>query len=404
MIMMKGKKILLAVTGGIAAYKSAELIRLFIKNDAQVKVLMTKNAQEFITPLTLQTLSSHPVYRETFSLIKDFDIAHIALAQEADILVIAPATANIIGKIAAGLADDLLTTVVMATKAPVLICPSMNTNMYENAIVRENIQKLTFRGYHMMKADSGELACKSEGVGRLPELSDIVEEVKSILTEKDLVGETVLVTAGPTREPLDPVRFITNYSSGKMGYALASRARRRGASVILISGPTVLSVPRGVTYVPVSTAVEMRHAVMKNLKQSTIVIKSAAVADYRPSVCADAKIKKKDGPWTLYLERNPDIIAEIGKKKKERILIGFAMESEDLIKNAKAKMLAKNMDLIVANDVKQKDAGFQSDTNIVKILDRDGGIEELPVMDKMDVADRILDRAKMIITRRRKVA
>jgi phosphopantothenoylcysteine decarboxylase/phosphopantothenate--cysteine ligase len=404
MIMMKGKKILLAVTGGIAAYKSAELIRLFIKNDAQVKVLMTKNAQEFITPLTLQTLSSHPVYRETFSLIKDFDIAHIALAQEADILVIAPATANIIGKIAAGLADDLLTTVVMATKAPVLICPSMNTNMYENVIVRENIQKLTSRGYHMMEADSGELACKSEGVGRLPELSDIVEEVKSILTEKDLVGETVLVTAGPTREPLDPVRFITNYSSGKMGYALASRARRRGASVILISGPTVLSVPRGVTYVPVSTAVEMRHAVMKNLKQSTIVIKSAAVADYRPSVCADAKIKKKDGPWTLYLERNPDIIAEIGKKKKERILIGFAMESEDLIKNAKAKMLAKNMDLIVANDVKQKDAGFQSDTNIVKILDRDGGIEELPVMDKMDVADRILDRAKMIITRRRKVA
>jgi phosphopantothenoylcysteine decarboxylase/phosphopantothenate--cysteine ligase len=403
MIMMKGKKILLAVTGGIAAYKSAELIRLFIKNDAQVKVLMTKNAQEFITPLTLQTLSSHPVYRETFSLIKDFDIAHIALAQEADILVIAPATANIIGKIAAGLADDLLTTVVMATKAPVLICPSMNTNMYENVIVRENIQKLTSRGYHMMEADSGELACKSEGVGRLPELSDIVEEVKSILTEKDLVGETVLVTAGPTREPLDPVRFITNYSSGKMGYALASRARRRGASVILISGPTVLSVPRGVTYVPVSTAVEMRHAVMKNLKQSTIIIKSAAVADYRPSVCADAKIKKKDGPWTLYLERNPDIIAEIGKKKKERILIGFAMESEDLIKNAKAKMLAKNMDLIVANDVKQKDAGFQSDTNIVKILDRDGGIEELPVMDKMDVADRILDRAKMIITRRRKV-
>ena len=402
--MMKGKKILLAVTGGIAAYKSAELIRLFIKNDAQVKVLMTKNAQEFITPLTLQTLSSHPVYRETFSLIKDFDIAHIALAQEADILVIAPATANIIGKIATGLADDLLTTVVMATKAPVLICPSMNTNMYENVIVRENIQKLTSRGYHMMEADSGELACKSEGVGRLPELSDIVEEVKSILTEKDLVGETVLVTAGPTREPLDPVRFITNYSSGKMGYALASRARRRGASVILISGPTVLSVPRGVTYVPVSTAVEMRHAVMKNLKQSTIVIKSAAVADYRPSVCADAKIKKKDGPWTLYLERNPDIIAEIGKKKKERILIGFAMESEDLIKNAKAKMLAKNMDLIVANDVKQKDAGFQSDTNIVKILDRDGGIEELPVMDKMDVADRILDRVKMIITRRRKVA
>ena len=402
MTMLGGKKILLGVTGGIAAYKSAELIRLLIKEGGQVKVVMTKNAQEFITPLTLQTLSGHPVYRETFSLIKDFDIAHIALAEEADILLIAPATANIIGKIAAGLSDDLLTTVVMATKAPVLICPAMNTHMYENVIVRDNIRKLASGGYHLMEAGLGELACKSEGVGRLPELADIVEEVKCILTKKDMTGEAVLITAGPTREPFDPVRFITNYSSGKMGYALAGRARRRGASVTLISGPTALPVPRGVFYKPVSSALEMREAVLNHLEQSTIIIKSAAVADYRPSFCADDKIKKKKGLLTICLERNPDIIAEIGKKKKERILIGFAMESEDLIKNAKAKMIAKNMDLIVANDVKQAGAGFQSDTNIVKILDRDGGIEELPLMDKMDVADRILDRASMIIARRRK--
>ncbi len=399
---MKGKRILLGVTGGIAAYKSAELVRLLVRDGAQVRVVMTKNAQEFITPLTLQTLSGHPVYRETFSLIRDFDIAHIALAEETDVLVIAPATANVIGKIAAGLANDLLTTVVMATRAPVLLCPAMNTGMYENVIVQENMQKLSARGYRLMEPGIGELACKSEGAGRLPEPADIVEEVRSMLTVKDLAGETVLVTAGPTREPFDPVRFITNYSTGKMGYALAVRARRRGASVTLVSGPTALPVPGGVTFVPVSSAVEMRDAVMSHLKQATIIIKSAAVADYRPSVCAEEKIKKRKGLLSLHLERNPDIIAEIGKKKKNRILIGFAMESEGLIENAKAKMLAKKMDLIVANDLKQEGAGFQSDTNIVKILDREGGMEELPLMDKMDVADRILDRAKRMIARRRK--
>ena len=399
---MKGKRILLGVTGGIAAYKSAELVRLLVRDGAQVRVVMTKNAQEFITPLTLQTLSGHPVYRETFSLIRDFDIAHIALAEETDVLVIAPATANVIGKIAAGLADDLLSTVVMATRAPVLLCPAMNTGMYENVIVQENMQKLSARGYRLMEPGTGELACKSEGAGRLPEPADIVEEVRSMLTVKDLAGETVLVTAGPTREPFDPVRFITNYSTGKMGYALAVRARRRGASVTLVSGPTALPVPGGVTFVPVSSAVEMRDAVMSHLKQATIIIKSAAVADYRPSVCAEEKIKKRKGLLSLHLERNPDIIAEIGKKKKNRILIGFAMESEGLIENAKAKMLAKKMDLIVANDLKQEGAGFQSDTNIVKILDREGGMEELPLMDKMDVADRILDRAKRMIAHRRK--
>lgn len=395
--MLKQKHILLGVTGGIAAYKSAELIRLFIKAGCHVKVIMTKHATAFITPLTLQTLSGNPVFLDMFSLIKDHDIAHIALAEEADILVIAPATANVIGKMAGGLADDLLTTVALATRAPILICPAMNTNMYENIIVCENMRKLTDRGCHVMAPGTGELACKSEGWGRLPDLPDILEEAQSILTEKDLAGERILVTAGPTREPFDPVRFITNYSSGKMGYALAIVARRRGAAVTLVSGPTSLPVPVGVDFIPVSSALEMRDAVMKRLKDATMIIKSAAVADFRPSTQADAKIKKKGGKLTLTLERNPDILAEIGKQKKGCILIGFAMESEDLVENAKAKLLTKNLDLIVANDLKQSGAGFQTDTNIVKILDRQGGIEALPLMDKMDVAGRILDRAKRLI-------
>jgi len=395
--MLEGKRILLGVTGGIAAYKSAELIRLFVKAGCSVKVIMTRHATEFITPLTLQTVSGNPVFMEMFSLIRDHDIAHIALAQEADALVIAPATANIIGKMAAGMADDLLTTVALAIKAPILICPAMNTNMYENAVVRENMQKLASRGCHVMEAGEGELACKSEGAGRLPDLEDILDEVQCILTPKDLTGERILVTAGPTREPFDPVRFITNYSSGKMGYALAIAARRRGASVALVSGPSVLPAPRGVDFIPVSSAVEMREAVMNHFKEATIIIKSAAVADFRPSTRADEKIKKKGGPLVLTLEKNPDILAEIGKIKEGRILIGFAMESEDLVANAAAKLKQKNLDLIIANDVKQSGAGFQTDTNIVKILDRNGGIEELPLMDKMDVAERILDRAKRLL-------
>lgn len=401
--MLKGKHILLGVTGGIAAYKSAELVRLFIKAGAEVKVVMTRHATEFITPLTLQTLSCNPVFLELFSLIKEHDIAHISLAEEADIVVIAPATANIIGKIAGGIADDLLTTVVMATRAPVLICPAMNTKMYENAIVQENMQRLSGYGYHIMTPGSGELACKAEGAGRLPELSDIIEEVKNILTVKDLAGERILITAGPTREPFDPVRFITNYSSGKMGYALAASARRRGAAVTLVSGPSTLPVPCGVEFVPVSSAIEMRDAVMKHLPPATIVIKSAAVADFRPSTRASEKIKKKGESLTLTLERNPDILAEIGRKKEGRILIGFAMESEDLVENARVKLESKNLDLIVANDLKQTGAGFQTDTNIVKILDREGRIEALPLMDKIEVAERILDRARQLrATRKRR--
>jgi len=399
--MLKNKKIVLGITGGIAAYKSAELTREFVKKESFIRVIMTKNATEFITPLTLQALSGYQVFTDMFATIREFEMAHISLAEYADIVVIAPATANIIGKIASGVADDLLTTVVVATKAPVLICPAMNVNMYDNVIVKENISRLSVRGYLFMEPGYGELACKAEGYGRLPEIPDIVEEVETILTPKDLMGEKILVTAGPTREPLDPVRYITNYSSGKMGYALAIAGRRRGASVTLISGPSLLPAPRGINFVPVSSAVEMRDAVMENLNTSTVIIKAAAVADYRPSVCSDSKIKKQDGELVIRLERNPDIIADVSKKKGNRILVGFAVETENLLENAKAKLIEKNMDIIVANDVTKEGAGFGCDTNIIKILTADDHIEDLPLMSKMEVADRILDRIreKIIMSR-----
>ena len=398
--MLKDKKIVLGITGGIAAYKSAELTREFVKKEAFVRVIMTKNAAEFITPLTLQTLSGHPVFTDMFAPLTDFDMVHISLAEYADIIVIAPATANVIGKIAAGLADDILTTTVMATKAPVLICPAMNVNMYNNAIVKENIGRITARGHLFMAPGYGELACKAEGYGRLPEIPDIVEEVESILTPKDLKGERILVTAGPTREPFDPVRYITNYSSGKMGYALAIAGKRRGAHVTLISGPTVLPAPRDIKFIPVASAVDMRDAVMDHLDSATVVIKAAAVADYRPSLRSAAKIKKGDG-LDLQLERNPDIILEVGRKKGSRILVGFAVETENLVENARNKMKKKNMDIIVANDVTKEGAGFGHDTNIIKILSPEGGIENIPLMSKMEVADRILDRVKKIITSRK---
>ena len=398
--MLKDKRIVLGITGGIAAYKSAELTREFIKKGAMVRVIMTKNAAAFITPLTLQTLSGHPVFTDMFAPLVDFDMAHISLAEYADVIVIAPATANIIGKIDAGLADDILTTTVMATKAPVLICPAMNVNMYNNAIVKENISRLTARGYLFMAPGYGELACKAEGYGRLPDIPDILEEVESILTVKDLKGEKILVTAGPTREPFDPVRYITNYSSGKMGYALAIAAKRRGANVTLISGPTALPAPRDIKFIPVASAVDMRDAVMEHLDSVTVVIKAAAVADYRPSLRSAAKIKKGDGV-NLELERNPDIILEVGRKKGNCILVGFAVETENLVENARNKMKKKNMDIIVANDVTKEGAGFGYDTNIIKILSPDGEIESIPLMSKMEVADRILDRVKKIITSRR---
>jgi phosphopantothenoylcysteine decarboxylase/phosphopantothenate--cysteine ligase len=399
--MLEKKKIVLGITGGIAAYKAAELAREFVKREASVHVIMTKNATEFVTPLTLQTLTGNPVYTDTFTLTGEWEIGHVSLAESAAAVVVAPATANFIGKVAAGIADDLLTTMIMATKAPVLICPAMNVNMYANAIVQENIARLKTKGYAFVDPAYGELACGTEGVGRLAEMEDILEDVESALTEKDLAGEKILVTAGPTREPLDPVRFITNYSSGKMGYAVAVMARRRGAEVTLVSGPTSLPVPRGVRFMAVETAVEMRDAVLKAMRNATVIIKAAAVADYRPEMFSGSKIKKKAGPMVLPLARNPDIISEVGKKKGKRILVGFAVETDQLVEYAKKKMIQKNMDLIVANDITQAGAGFQAETNIVKILDRKGGAEDLPLMDKKLVAQRILDRVKALRNKRR---
>lgn len=392
--MLADKKIVLGISGGIAAYKAVGLTRLLVKAEAAVKVVMTRSAQKFIAPLTLQTLSGHAVYTDMFTSWKENELAHIALAEFAELLVVAPATANILGKIAGGIADDLLTTTVMATKSPVLLCPAMNENMLDNPAVRENMERLTARGYFLMASAYGDLACKVEGRGRLPEPEEIVEEIESILTLKDLRDENILITAGPTREPLDPVRFITNYSSGKMGYALARTAQRRGANVTLISGPSALSPPRGVNYVGVSTACEMLDAVLEHYQQATVIIKAAAVADYRPTERAPAKIKKGEERRQLTLERNPDIIAELGQRKGNRILIGFAMETEDLVENALIKMEAKNMDYIVANLLAQPGAGFQCDTNIVTVIGRDGIKEELPLMSKMQVADRILDKIR----------
>ena len=398
--MLKDRRIVLGVTGGIAAYKAAELVRELVRRGAKVRVVMTDHACKFVTPLTFETLSGNPVATDLFWVPGEFEIGHIELAEFAELVVIAPATANIIGKMAAGLADDLLTTVLLATEAPVLICPAMNAKMYANSVVKENLARLVLRGHMILEPGYGELACRVEGQGRLAEPSEIAEEIESILTPKSLQGEHVLVTAGPTQEPFDPVRFISNYSSGKMGYALAVMARRRGAAVTLVSGPTALPTPRGVAFVPVRTAVEMRDAVLANLEEATVVVKAAAVADYRPAVCEPAKIKKKEGPLTVHLERNPDIISDIASRKGDRIVVGFSMESDHLLEHARKKLMEKGMDFIVANDVTEPGAGFRGDTNVISILDREGGVEVFPLMDKMDVAGVILDRVKKILEKR----
>ncbi len=396
--MLKGKEIVLGVTGGIAAYKAVELLRLLTKAGANVRVIMTREAMEFVAPLTFQTLSMNPVHTELFSLISEREIGHIALADRADLIVIAPATANIIGKIASGLADDLLSTTVMASKAPVLIAPAMNVNMYRNSVYRENADKLARHGYLFVEPASGILACGWEGEGKLQEPQIIFEEIISALTPKDLAGEKVLVTAGPTREEIDPVRFISNYSSGKMGYALARAAYRRGAAVTLVSGPTCLEDPYGVEIVRVISAKEMRQAVLGRLDESTIVIKAAAVADYRPEQRSDRNMKKSEEPVTLQLVENPDILAEIGRNKGDRTVVGFAAETDDLVENAREKLNRKNLDMVVANDISQEGAGFGVDTNVVKLLFRGGEVEAVPLMEKDKLADLILDR---VVTLRR---
>lgn len=392
--MLKGKRIILGVTGGIAAYKAAELLRELIRRGAVVRVVMTEHACQFVRPLTFETLSGHPVSTELFRTEGGRQIEHIALADFAELVVIAPATANLIGKMAAGIADDLLTTVLLAVTAPVLVCPAMNARMYANAAVKENLARLAARGHTILEPQRGELACGTEGQGRLPEVPAIVEEIESLVTPKDLQEEHLLITAGPTQEAFDPVRYITNHSSGKMGYALAVMARRRGAAVTLISGPTDLPTPRGVRRIDVRTAIEMRDAVLDHLKEATAVIKAAAVADYRPTVCRKTKIKKTAERMTVCLERNPDILAELGRKKGSRIVVGFAMETDHLPENARAKLAGKGMDFIVANDLTLPGAGFRTDTNIIRILDREGGDESFPLMDKLEAAGIILDRVR----------
>lgn len=395
--MLEGKTIILGVTGGIAVYKAVELLRLLVKAGAKVHVIMTKAATEFVTPLTFQTLSGNPVHTELFNLITEQEIGHISLADRADLLIIAPATANFVGKLANGIADDLLTTTVMATKAPVLIAPAMNVNMYENPIYQENESKLKRHGYLLAEPATGWLACGWEGKGKLQEPAFIVEEALNALAAKDMTGMKVLVTAGPTREEIDPVRYISNHSSGRMGFAIARAARLRGADVVLVSGPVSIAAPYGVELVNVESAVEMHRAVIARAPDCDLIIKAAAVADYSPLQRSGQKIKKKTAESSITLMKTCDILAELGSMKRDRqILVGFAAETENLKENATAKLKAKNLDMIVANDVSVAGAGFNLETNIVRLIWRDGRSEQLPLMSKEKVAGEILDRVMIL--------
>ncbi len=389
---IRGKNIVLGVTGGIAAYKACELVRALVKEGASVEVVMTQNAMEFVTPLTLQTLSGNKVATRPFDSVWESEIGHISLADRADLVVIAPATASFVGKMATGIADSLLATLVLATLAPVIVCPAMNVNMYNNVAVQENIRKLRDRGVSIVEPSEGFLACGWEGRGRLPETEDIMSEIEFALTPKDMASERVLVTAGATREHIDPVRFISNPSSGKMGYALAEEARMRGADVVLVSGKSPLPPPRGVTLVSVESADDMYTAVMKHLDWSTLVIKAAAVGDYAPESKSAGKIKKTGDELTLKLKRTKDILKEIGEKKKQQIVVGFAAETEDLMSNAAIKLRDKNADMIVANNVGAPGAGFEADTNEVHLLFASGAMEELPLAPKKEIAKIIFDR------------
>jgi phosphopantothenoylcysteine decarboxylase/phosphopantothenate--cysteine ligase len=362
-----------------------------VKDGLSVQVIMTRGAMEFVTPLTFQTLSGRPVLTETFNLTQESEIGHINVADSANLFVVAPATANIIGKMAAGIADDLLTTVLMATVAPVLLAPTMNIHMYANPILQENLRKLRRAGYHLLEPADGYLACGYEGKGRLPDPEKILEAVHELLGKKDLTGEKILITAGPSREPLDPVRYISNRSSGKMGYALAGAALRRGAEVVLVSGPTVLEAPAGARLIGVTTGQEMHAAALNEFAACTTVIMAAAVADYHPVQAANKKIKKGSAALELLLEPNPDILKELGAKKDGKFLVGFAAETEELTSNARKKLYGKNLDMIVANDVTVEGSGFDGDTNVAVILDRSGTTRTLPLMTKGELAERILD-------------
>jgi len=395
---MKGRKVIVGVTGGIAAYKAAELVRLLVKEGAVTKVAMTHHATKFITPLTLETLSGNRVVADMWGP-GTHPLDHITWGQESDLIIVAPATANFIGKMAHGIGDDFLSTLVIAATARVLVCPSMNTQMYLSHAVQENLRILRARGCAILEPGSGELACHTDGPGRLPEPEDIVEEARTLLSRQDLSGRRILVTAGATLEPLDPVRYMSNRSSGKMGYALARAAKRRGAKVTLVSGPTALKPPRDVALSRVKTAEEMRQVVLAECQQVDVIIKAAAVLDWRPKETAEHKIKKGGGVQTLELVETPDILAELGCSRGNSgcVLVGFAAETQDLIANAQEKLKKKNLDLIVVNDVSREDAGFEADTNAVKIVYRDGHMEELPLMPKQEVADQLLDRIRILL-------
>ena len=392
--MLTGKVIVVGVTGGIAAYKAVEIVSRLKKMHAEVHVVMSKGATNFVTPLTFREISGNPVIAEMWAEPKNWNVEHIALAQRATAFVVAPATANLLGKLANGLADDSLSTTLMATKAKVLLAPAMNCNMYLNPSVQRNIASLQADGYHFIEPDCGMLACGVEGPGRLPEPERIVAALLDMLQpDLRLAGQKILVTAGGTREAIDPVRYIGNRSSGKMGYALAGAAAAMGAEVVLVSGPSALAAPKNVRLIKVESAAEMRAAVLEEFSDSDIVIKAAAVADYKPQQAAEHKIKKTDELLTLVLEKNPDILAELGQlKKKGQLLIGFAAETQDLLVHAQGKLERKRLDMIVANDVSLPGAGFNSDTNIVRLLYADGRKEELPKMEKRELAFRLLEK------------
>jgi phosphopantothenoylcysteine decarboxylase/phosphopantothenate--cysteine ligase len=440
--MLEGKNIVLGVSGGIAVYKAVEVVSRLKKQGAEIDVIMTENAVQFVSPLTFRSISHRPVVTDMFEEPVTWDVQHISLACKADLFVIAPATANVIGKIANGIADDMLTTTVMATKAPVLIVPAMNFNMYANPVVQANIRKLKELGYLFMEPETGRMAEGSSGKGRLPEPASIVDEISALLEKgvglckdgtcstgavgagggsvgtestgtestgadkqraRDMEGLTVLVTAGPTREPIDPVRYISNRSSGKMGYAVAGAAADRGARVLLVSGPASIEPPGNVELVDVLTAQEMRDAVIERYGGCDVIIMVAAVADYKCAVIADRKIKKKSDDMVIRLQKNPDILKEVGGLKAERqVLVGSCAETDNVMENALGKIQSKNLDMIVANDVTMEGAGFEVDTNIINIIKRDGSVRALPLMSKKAAAHEVLDEVVKIYEHKNK--
>ena len=391
--MLKGKKIILGITGGIAAYKSAELCRRLKKAGAEVQVIMTQSGMKFITPLTMECLSEKEVITEMFPERRMVGTRHISLAKWADLVLVAPATYNLIGKISSGIADDILATVISSTKALIVLAPAMNVNMYENPICQQNIEKLRNLGYKFVEPGVGDLACGDVGKGRMAEPEEIQNEVIKLLSEKkDLAGKSILVTASRTEEPIDAVRFLSNRSSGKMGYAVAEEAFARGAKVTLISGPSDLNCSPGINLLKVRTADEMYKAVKKNFAKSDALVMTAAVSDFTPEKVSSGKIKKQETELDLKLKPTPDILKEVGRNKGKKVLVGFAVETENEIENAKSKLKEKNLDLIIVNNPNLKGAGFEVDTNIAALIDRKGKAVRLPLMSKRELADKIIDR------------